>query len=85
MGAQDCFSYDGNFHEIHCDKNSIYSVKKKLEENIANFISTELEWVPNNKVVVSKDNQELANSFLEDLDNNDDVQNIYTNLNLVNN
>ena len=58
--------------------------KKKLEENIANFVSTELEWIPNNKVVVSKDNLELANSFLEDLDNNDDVQNIYTNLNLEN-
>ena len=83
-GATECFSYE-DFHEIHCDKSSIYSVKKKLEENITNFISTELEWIPNNKVVVSKDNQELANSFLEDLDNNDDVQNIYTNLNLVNN
>ena len=56
-----------------------------MEENISNFISTEIEWIPNNKVVVSKDNLELANSFLEDLDNNDDVQNIYTNLNLVNN
>ena len=33
--------------------------------------------------MLSKDNLELANSFLEDLDNNDDVQNIYTNLNLV--
>ena len=80
-GATECFSYE-DFHEIHCEKSSIYSVKKKLEENIANFISTELEWIPNNKVVISKDNLELANSFLEDLDNNDDVQNIYTNLNL---
>ena len=83
-GATECFSYE-YFHEIHCNKKSIYSVKKKIEESIENFISTEIEWIPNNKVVVSKDNQELANSFLEDLDNNDDVQNIYTNLNLVNN
>ncbi len=30
--------------------------------------------------MVSKDNLELANNFLEDLDNNEDVQNIYTNL-----
>ena len=35
--------------------------------------------------MVSKDNLELTNNFLEDLDNNDDVQNIYTNLNLVGN
>ena len=83
-GAEECFNYE-YFHEIHCDKKSIYSVKKILEEKIANFISTEIEWIPNNKIVVSKDNVELANSFLEDLDNNEDVQNIYTNLKLVNN
>ena len=83
-GATECFNFD-DFHEIHCDKKSIYSVKKKLEEKIINFISTEIEWIPNNKVVVSKDNLELTNSFLEDLDNNDDVQNIYTNLKLKNN
>ena len=81
-GAVDCLNYF-DFHEIHCDKKSIYSVKKKLEENIANFISTEIEWIPNNKVVVNKDKLESANSFLEDLDNNDDVQNIYTNLDLA--
>ena len=72
-------------HGIKCDKKNIYNVKKKLEENITNFISTEIEWIPLNKVVVSKDNLELTNNFLEDLDNNDDVQNIYTNLNLVGN
>ena len=35
--------------------------------------------------MLSKDNLEIANSFLEALDDNDDVQNIYTNLNLVGN
>ena len=83
-GAIECFSND-DFHEIQCDKKNIYNVKKKLEENITNFISTEIEWIPHNKVVVCKDNLELTNNFLEDLDNNDDVQNIYTNLNLVGN
>ena len=83
-GASECMSHD-DFHEIHCDKKSIYVVKKKLEENISNFISTEIEWIPNNKVVVSKDNLELTNNFLEALDNNEDVQNIYTNLNLLGN
>ena len=41
--------------------------------------------MPNNKVMISKENLELANDFLEDLNDNDDVQNIYTNLNLENN
>ena len=83
-GAIEYFSND-DFHEIQCDKKNIYNVKKKLEENITNFISTEIEWIPHNKIVISKDNLELTNNFLEDLDNNDDVQNIYTNLNLVGN
>tara|TARA_S200000501_G_scaffold185133_1_gene174238 strand:- start:577 stop:1302 length:726 start_codon:yes stop_codon:yes gene_type:complete len=78
-GANEFYSHV-DFHEIHCDKKNIYNIKKKLEENVGNFISTEIEWIPNNKVMVSKDNLELANNFLEDLDNNEDVQNIYTNL-----
>ena len=36
------------------------------------------------KEIIANENLELANSFLEDLDNNDDVQNIYTNANLEN-
>ena len=30
--------------------NEIYNVKKKLEEKISNFISTEIEWIPLNSV-----------------------------------
>ena len=83
-GASECISNE-DFHEIHCDKKNIYNIRKILEKNISNFISTDIEWLPNSKVMVSKENLELANSFLEDLDDNDDVQNIYTNLNLSSN
>ena len=83
-GASECISNEV-FHEIHCDKKNIYNIRKILEKNISNFISTDIEWIPNSKVIVSKENLELTNSFLEDLDDNDDVQNIYTNLNLSSN
>ena len=83
-GASECISNE-DFHEIHCDKKNIYNIRKILEKNISNFISTDIEWIPNSKVMVSKKNLELANNFLEDLDDNDDVQNIYTNLNLPSN
>ena len=83
-GASECISNEV-FHEIHCDKKNIYNTRKILEKNISNFISTNIEWIPNSKVMVSKENLELTNSFLEDLDDNDDVQNIYTNLNLSSN
>ena len=77
-GAEECISND-DFHEIHCTKSEIYNVKKKIETTIQNFISTEIEWKPLNSVVVSKDKIEVATEFLETLENDDDVQNIYTN------
>ena len=83
-GADECISND-DFHEIHCTKGEIYNVKKKIETTIQNFISTEIEWKPLNSVVVSKDKIEVATEFLETLENDDDVQNIYTNLNFGNN
>ena len=78
-GAEECISND-DFHEIHCTKSEIYNVKKKIETTIQNFISTEIEWKPLNSAVVSKDKIEVATEFLETLENDDDVQNIYTNL-----
>ena len=83
-GADECISND-NFHEIHCSMSEIYNVKKKLESTIQNFISTEIEWIPLNSVEVSKDKFELAIEFLETLEDDDDVQSIYTNLKFRNN
>ena len=65
--------------------NEIYNVKKNLEKIIINFISTEIEWVPLNSADVSKDRAETAIEFLEMLEDDDDVQNVYSNINFGNN
>jgi len=78
-GANECISYD-DFHEVQCAMSEIYNVKKKLETIIANFISTEIEWVPLNNVQITKDKSEAAISFLETLEDDDDVQNVYSNI-----
>ncbi|MEK9690532.1 MAG: YebC/PmpR family DNA-binding transcriptional regulator [Pelagibacteraceae bacterium] len=78
-GADECVS-NSEYHEIQCPMNEIYNVKKKLEEKISNFISTEIEWIPLNNVQISKDRQEDIIEFLETLEDDDDVQNIYTNV-----
>ena len=83
-GADECISND-NFHEIQCPMSEIYNVKKNLEKIIANFISTEIEWVPLNSVEVAKDRVEAAIEFLETLEDDDDVQNVYSNINFKNN
>ena len=77
-GADECKTKD-DFHEIQCSKHEIYNVKKKLEKEIDNFISTEIEWIPLNSVLISKEkNNDLVN-FFETLEDDDDVQNIYSN------
>jgi len=78
-GADECIS-NSEYHEIQCPINEIYNVKKKLEEKISNFISTEIEWIPLNSVEISKDRQDDIIQFLETLEDDDDVQNIYTNV-----
>ena len=83
-GADECISSD-DFHEIHCDMSKIYNVKKKLESIIQNFISTEIEWIPLNSIEVSKDKVETVIEFLETLEDDDDVQSVYTNLKFENN
>ena len=83
-GAEECISHDDH-HEIQCAISEIYNVKKNLEKTIANFISTEIEWVPLNSVDVAKDRVETAIEFLEILEDDDDVQNVYSNINFGNN
>ena len=83
-GADDCLSKD-ELHEIHCEKSKIYDVKKKLEINIKNFVSTEIEWIHVNSINISKDKFNEIKEFLEMLDNDEDVQNIFTNLKIVRN
>jgi YebC/PmpR family DNA-binding regulatory protein len=83
-GADECISND-EFHEIQCPMSDIYNVKKKLETVVANFISTEIEWVALNNANVNKDKQESAIEFLELLEDDDDVQNVFSNANFENN
>ena len=80
-GADECISRD-EYHEVHCKVSEIYNVKKNLEKVISNFISTDIEWIPLNNVGVHKNNKEIVIEFLETLEDDDDVQNVYSNVNL---
>ena len=83
-GADECISND-DFHEVHCEMSEVYNVKKKLESTIKNFISTEIEWLPINNVDVGQDRAETVTQLLETLEEEDDVQNIYTNFKIIKN
>ncbi len=77
-GADECKS-NVDYHEIHCSIDEIYNVKKELEKEINNFISTGIEWIPHNSIRVSKEKNEDLINFFELLEDEDDIQNIYSN------
>ena len=83
-GADECISND-DFHEVHCEMSEVYNVKKKLESTIQNFIFAGIEWKPLNNVQINKNKLEATTVFLETLEDNDDVQSVYTNLKFINN
>ena len=80
-GADECISQN-NFHEIHCSMSEIYNVKKILEKTITNFISTEIEWLPLNSIDIDKEKKDKVTEFLDSLVEDDDVQNVFSNVNL---
>jgi len=82
-GANECIS-NNTLHEIQCSVSDIYKVKKKLEKIIINFISTEIEWLPINNVQIPKEKQEILINFFISLEDDDDVQNVYSNAEFLN-
>ena len=80
-GATDCISKD-HYHEVHTNINEIYEIKKRLQNHISNFLSTEIEWIPINYVILNEETKSNMFKFLEALDDIDDVQNIFTNVKL---
>jgi len=82
-GADECVSND-TFHEIQCSMNEIYNIKKELEKKINNFISTEIEWVPLNSVQIPREKKEDLINFFETLEDDDDVQSVYSNAEFLN-
>ena len=77
-GAEECKT-DNDIHEIQCQVSEIYNVKKELEKEISEFISTEIEWIPINSVIISKEKNDDLINFFESLEQEDDVQNVFSN------
>jgi len=83
-GAEDCSS-DEYFHQIITIKENFYKVKIEIEKKINNFISASIEWLPLNKIILNKEKIKSVLNFLETLEDDDDVQNVYANLEVDNN
>ena len=83
-GAEDCSS-TGPYHEVITAKENFYKVKLEIEKKIEKFISTGIEWLPINKISLDKEKTKSVINFLETLEEEDDVQHVYANLEIDNN
>ena len=78
-GAEECISNE-NFHEIFCSKEQFYKVKTGIEKKIDNFIHSGIEWYALNQLDLKEDQYKSVVNLLESLEEDDDVQNVYSNL-----
>ena len=80
LGAKDCVTKK-NFHEIITKKEDFYKVRTELEKQINVFLYSAIEWRPINSINLNKDQSVKINEVLNTLEELDDVQNIYINVN----
>jgi len=79
-GAEDV-SWHDDILEVYTKIDDLEAVKKKLEAQNLIIESASLDWVPKNPVEIKEEKiKEELNRLFEALDENDDVQEIYSNL-----
>ena len=83
-GAEDCIS-DDSYHEVITAKENFYKIKLEIEKKIKDFISAGVELMPINKISLDEEKTKSVLNFLETLEDNEDVQNVYANLKIENN
>ncbi len=79
-GAEDCLELE-NIYEIISKKEDFYKIKSEFEKKLENFKYTGIEWRPHNYVILKKEEKEKILKILNSLEELDDIQNVYTNIN----
>ena len=79
-GAKDCLNLE-NIFEIITKKEDFYRIKTELEKKVKSFDYSSIEWRPLNYIELSKDQSKQIVEVLTNLEELDDVQNIFTNVN----
>jgi YebC/PmpR family DNA-binding regulatory protein len=77
-GAEDCVTTD-YYYEINCKKEEFNFVREKIEKKFKDLSFAGLIWNPLNKVNLDKVTFTKIINFLEQIEDDDDVQNVFTN------
>ncbi len=80
-GADDVVTEEDAF-VIYTSPSDFSSVRKYLEEKGVGFLEASIEMVPQNKITLDEETTEKFLKLIDKLDELDDVQNIYHNVNL---
>ncbi len=78
-GADDVYWHE-NLLDVYTKPEELEKVKKILEEKQAKIDSASLDWVAKEEVEISEKDKEQAQKLFEALDENDSVNDIYSNL-----
>jgi len=80
-GAED-IQWENNTLNIYTRLNELEKIKKSLEEKGIKLYSSSLDWVAKETIGVDEQKEKSCQKLFELLDENDDVQNIYSNIKL---
>jgi len=78
-GAEDVRWYDNEL-EVYTKPEDMEKTKKILEEKGIKIDSTSLDWVAKEEVSLKEDKKAACQRLFDDLDENDSVQDVYSNL-----
>ncbi len=78
-GADD-FNFDGDVFEITTEPNSLGAVRDALEEKGYEFLTAEVQYIPQTTTAVDGEAAIKMEKLLDMLEENDDVQNVWHNL-----
>ena len=73
---------EGDVYEIVCAPENLTNVKSKLEANGLSFISSEVEFIPQNYVDLDEKQCDTSQKMVDKLEESDDVQEVIHNVNL---
>lgn len=76
----DEFSYDDEFIYIYTPFQEYGNMQKALEEKNIEIKATELQYIPTNYKEVTEDQRKDVNTLIEALEEDDDVQSVYNNM-----
>ncbi|MCC8180372.1 MAG: YebC/PmpR family DNA-binding transcriptional regulator [Planctomycetes bacterium] len=77
-GAEDVVDQD-TFFEVYTDPNSFLAVGEALEKAGIEAQTSELQLIPDNRIEVSLEAAQKISKLIDQLEENEDVQNVYTN------